>query len=86
MIKIHYSPKFKKQYQKLPLKIKKTLKEKGRTFSQNPFHPKLKTHKLFGKLRGLWSFSVNYKYRVLFEFKGEKIVRFHSIGDHSIYQ
>lgn len=41
------------------------------TFIENPFHPKLKTHKLSGRLRQLWSFRISYHHRVLFYFSAE---------------
>lgn len=44
-------------------------------FSRNPFHQKLRTHKLSGKLEGLWAFSVCYDYRVVFEFlNGDEVL------------
>ncbi len=38
-------------------------------FVENPFHHSLKTHKLSGKLKNFWSFSVEYNLRVLFYFE-----------------
>lgn len=35
-------------------------------FTIDPFDPILKTHKLSGKLKELWSLSVDYDARVLF--------------------
>lgn len=34
----------------------------------DPFHPTLKTHKLSGDLVGTWACSIDYSYRILFEF------------------
>ncbi len=34
----------------------------------DPFHPTLKTHKLSGDLAGTWACSIDYRYRILFEF------------------
>lgn len=52
-------------------------------FIQDPFHPSLKTHKLTGKLKNLWSFSIEYDLRVIFYFE-EKNSRavFVNIGSH----
>ncbi|MFH1979820.1 MAG: hypothetical protein ABII99_02115 [Patescibacteria group bacterium] len=47
-MKILYLPKFTKQYKKLPNKIKKLSEIKEIIFRNNPFDPKLKTHKLQG--------------------------------------
>ena len=45
-------------------------------FSRNPFHPRLRTHKLSGKLEGLWAFTVAYDCRVVFKFlnRGEVLL------------
>jgi mRNA-degrading endonuclease YafQ of YafQ-DinJ toxin-antitoxin module len=53
-------------------------------FIDDPFNPKLKTHKLSGKLRNLWSFSVTKDLRVVFFFTNEKSRRavFIDIGTH----
>jgi len=89
-MRILYSSKFKKGYKKLPNKVKKIAEEKENIFRQNPFDPKLKTHKLHGKFRGrikkYWSFSIGYKYRIVFRFINKDIVRFYLIGTHHIYQ
>ena len=37
--------------------------------SKEPFAPSLKSHKLAGKLDGLWSCSVAYDYRIIFAFR-----------------
>lgn len=36
--------------------------------SEEPFHPRLHTHKLSGNLSDIWSCSIDYSYRILFEF------------------
>lgn len=85
-MKILYSPRFAKEYKKLPLKIKILAEDKEGTFRNNPFDPSLKTHKLSGKLKDFYSFSINYQYRIVFHFQeGEKIV-FDIIGTHEIYR
>lgn len=42
-------PRFDKSYKKLPKRIKNKAKEKERIFRENPFDPRLGTHKLSGK-------------------------------------
>ena len=54
-------------------------------FHEDPFSPQLKTHKLTGKLKDFWSFSIDYQYRIIFEFADKDIIWFHSIGTHAIY-
>jgi len=85
-MQIIYSPKFAREYKKLPPEIKITAEEKEIIFRQNLFDPRLKTHKLSGKLKNFWSFSIRYKFRIIFEFKEQNVIHFHSVGDHNIYQ
>jgi len=86
-MEIIYSSKFAKEYKKLPARIKDIAEEQEIIFREDPFCPKLKTHKLKGRLNGFLSFSIGYKYRIIFEFtKDKKTVYFHSVGNHDIYQ
>ncbi|MDI6783025.1 MAG: type II toxin-antitoxin system mRNA interferase toxin, RelE/StbE family [bacterium] len=39
-----------------------------RLLVQDPFTPKLQTHKLKGKLAGVWACSVGYDLRIIFDF------------------
>ena len=84
-MKIIYSSKFAKEYKKLPRKTKIIAEEKEKIFRKDQFDPRLKTHKLSGKLREYHSFSIDYHYRIIFEFKEKDLVWFHSVGTHSIY-
>ena len=85
-MQIIYSPQFVKDYKKINNQTKRKAEAKENIFRGNPFDSRLKTHKLSGKLRDLWSFSVDYDCRIIFEFKSEKNVIFHAIGGHSIYK
>jgi len=62
--------------------LKKKFWEAIKLFSEDPFHPKLKTHKLTGKLSGLYAFKVAYDCRVIFRFISEKEVLLIDIGSH----
>jgi len=82
---VFYSSAFKKSIKKhlsSRNKIEKTIAK----FTNNPFDPSLKTHKLTGKLSNYWSFSVDYHTRILFEFIDEKTAGFIDIGTHEIYK
>ncbi len=85
-MKIIYSPQFEKEYKCLPEIIKKKAEKKEKIFRNNPFDSRLKTHKLSGRFSEFWSFSIDFRYRIIFEFKDEKTIIFHIIGDHSIYK
>ncbi len=71
MREIGWTPKclriFKRLIRKNPqlrLLIAKTLQK----LAEDPFHPSLKTHKLMGDFSDVWSCSIDYNYRILFEF------------------
>ncbi|MBV9211126.1 MAG: type II toxin-antitoxin system mRNA interferase toxin, RelE/StbE family [Acidobacteria bacterium] len=51
-------------------------------FKNNPFDSKLRTHKLSGRLKDLWSFSIEYDLRVIFPFIEQDKVVFVDIGSH----
>lgn len=84
-MKIFYSPQFVREYRRLPVEIKEKAEKKEKIFRSNPFDPRLKMHKLMGKLDGFLSFSIDYRYRIIFKFQEDKIIRFYAIGDHSFY-
>jgi addiction module RelE/StbE family toxin len=52
------------------------------SFSQNPFNPRLRTHKLTGQLEGLWALSIDYDCRVIFQFIDKNEVLLIDIGGH----
>lgn len=83
---ILYTPEFHRDYKKLPQVLKELVKQKGQVFEQDPFYSLLRTHKLAGALRGLWSFSVDYRNRVIFRFRGQGEVELLRVGDHSVYR
>ncbi|KKS37726.1 MAG: hypothetical protein A3G49_05785 [Candidatus Sungbacteria bacterium RIFCSPLOWO2_12_FULL_41_11] len=85
-MRIYYSSKFEREYKGLPKEIKKIAEEKEGIFRKKPFDPGLDTHKLHGRFKEYWAFSIDNKYRIIFEFAEKDVIWFHSIGDHSIYQ
>jgi len=85
-MKIIYTSKFFREYKKLPNEIKFSAEERVKIFCKNPFDSVLDTHKLHGRFREFWSFSVGYKYRIIFEFGEKDTIYFHSVGNHDIYK
>ena len=50
-----------------------------------PFHPRLKTHKLKGELQNSWACSAGYDLRIIFQFvehEGQQAILLESIGTH----
>ena len=85
---IYYHPRFQRKYRKLDAQIKAQAEESVALFRRDPFHVRLDTHQLHGKLKKQWSFSINNRDRILFEFlnKTKTEVVFLDIGDHRIYR
>jgi addiction module RelE/StbE family toxin len=57
-----------------------------RLLAQDPFAPRLETHKLKGKLSGSWACSTGYDLRIIFDFvkkeKQEDNIFLIEIGTH----
>lgn len=83
---IRTSPSFNKHYKKLPGQVKEKAREKEKVFRDNPFDPRLRTHKLHGKESHTWAFWIDFNYRIKFVFLGEEEVLFLDIGTHDIYK
>jgi len=85
-VKIIYTKNFVSQYKKLPPELKSEAEGKEKLFRNNPFDPKLKIHKLTGKLKGRWSFRLDYKNRIVVTFNGKNEAWFIAVGNHDIYK
>ncbi len=85
MIKVAFSSPFKRAFKK-KIKRNKGLEEifwkKLERFIEDPFTKELKTHKLTGKLKDLWSFSLEYDLRVIFFFAEDNKAVLVDIGTH----
>jgi addiction module RelE/StbE family toxin len=84
-MKILYSSHFLRHYKKLPLSVKLLAEQKEIIFRENWKNPRLFVHKLNGKLSSLWAFSINNKYRIIFQFINKNTVLFITVGDHDVY-
>lgn len=82
---IHYNEEFRSRFLSLPLSVQKKACKAEALFRQNPFYPSLRLHKLRGKLDGLWSISLDNKYRIIFKPLESGVILFVSIGLHAIY-
>jgi addiction module RelE/StbE family toxin len=90
MYKLSWSSGFRRAYKKV---TKKSPHLEEKIFSAlekllaQPFNPELKTHKLHGKLAGLWACEVEYDCRIVFTFAdergtGETVIVLADIGTH----
>lgn len=82
---VAYKPTFVRQYQKLPKELQEDVRRAILLFSKDSGDHSLHTHKLKGRLRGFFSFSVNYKYRIVFAYEGKRTAVLHAVGDHDVY-
>lgn len=83
--RIIHSARFQRSLKTLPIYLVDQVIERTVLLQKDLFHPPLRTHKLHGKLSGLWSFSVDQKYRVVFQrIKSDVILL--DVGDHAVYQ
>ncbi|KKU67993.1 MAG: Plasmid stabilization system [Parcubacteria group bacterium GW2011_GWA2_47_16] len=85
---IYYHPRFQRNYRGLDEQIRTQAEESISLFQSDPFNIRLDTHRLHGRLKKQWSFSVNNRDRILFEFlnKSHTEVVFLDVGPHSIYR
>ncbi|MFH1973996.1 MAG: type II toxin-antitoxin system YafQ family toxin [Pseudomonadota bacterium] len=85
MIKVSWDQGFKRIYRKKvknDSELKSKFWEAAEMFAKDPFHPRLRTHKLTGRLEGLWAFSVGFDCRVIFKFLSKTEILLIDIGGH----
>ena len=83
---IRVSSQFRKAYEKLPKGVKTKAREREEIFIANPFDRRLNTHKLHGKYKEYWAFTVVGQYRIMFGFANSDKADFINIGTHEIYK
>lgn len=84
-MEIEYSSHFRRAYKKFNVSLQRKAEKSEELFRKNPFDPRLDTHKLGGKLKHFYSFSIDRKNRIVFTFASPAKVVFLDVGDHSIY-
>ncbi len=83
---ITYKPSFVKSLKKLEVTLQAEAFEKIELFTNSNNHKQLKVHKLKGRLKDYYSFSVNYKYRIVFSYTANDTADFKDIGSHDVYE
>ena len=86
-MEVAYSPKFIRLLNVLPARLQDEVVEKIALFKNTRHHTALKVHKLHGRLKEQYSFSVNYQIRITFVYlpKKPKEAYLLTIGDHEVY-
>ena len=85
-MKVKFSKKFAKQYEKANAKIKISFDKRLKLFLQNPFHPLLNNHALSGNLSGHRSINVTGDWRAIYSAGNRSEINtivFEMIGTHS---
>jgi len=86
MYGISFRASFVRQYNGLEKALQEEIIEKIELLKDRGNHKRLKVHKLHGHLIKYWSFSVNYKIRIVFYFESRKEIVLSLLGDHDIYK
>ena len=87
MIEIGFSSSFKRTLKKRikgQAHLENRFWQRVKMFQNDPFDNRLKTHQLSGKLKDLWSFSIDYNNRVIFLFVDKNKALFVDIGSHDV--
>ncbi len=87
-MEVAFRPSFVRQLNALDMHLREEIIESIEEFKNPIHHKRLRVHPLKGKLKGFYSFSVNFRYRVIFEWigRGKKLAVLAQVGDHDIYQ
>lgn len=85
-ISIVYTPRFAKQIKTLDPQLQEETIQKIELFKNIKNHKQLKVHKLKGYFSGRYSFSVNYKFRIVFSYLSKKEAVLLALGNHEIYK
>jgi len=85
-MEVIFTPTFLKQFNKLTPSLQDEVVDRVELFKDKNNHVKLKVHALHGKFNDLYSFSVNYSYRVVFEYTSKKKVLLLKVGNHDMYK
>lgn len=83
---ITYTPTFVKLFGKLENDLQEEVLEKIELLKKRENHEILKVHKLTGALKGRYSFSVNYKIRIIFIYQEKEEILLLAIGSHDVYK
>ena len=86
MIEVNFTPAFIKQVKSTSPDLQEEIIEKVEAFKHKENHKLLKVHKLNGRLKDRYSFSVNYKIRILFIWRNKQEATLLALGDHDIYR
>ena len=85
-MEVYFKPTFIRKLKSLEAALQDEIMEKIELFKDEKNHKQLKVHKLQGVLSGKYSFSVNYKTRIVFLYISKNEVVLLAVGDHDVYK
>ena len=87
-IALEYKPAFVRELKKLSKPLQADAFDAIEKFKDTENHQSLRAHKLHGEMKGCFSFSINYRYRIIFQWqnKEKSIAELLDIGDHEVYE
>lgn len=85
-LKVYFKPSFVRQLNKLPAELREEAIERIELFKNLQNHALLKVHKLQGRLKKYYGFSIDFHNRIVFDYLSDKEVVLLSVGDHDIYK
>ena len=85
-INVCFKPSFIRHFNKFPRDFQDEVIEKIELFKNINNHHLLKVHKLKGKLKKFYGFSVDFQNRVVFDYISKNEAVLLMIGDHNVYK
>lgn len=83
MIKVRFTSKFKKQYNKVNNKIQRAFDSRLAMLLEDSNNPTLKNHALIGEYKGCRSININGDWRAVYSQYSDEEIVFEVIGTHS---
>ena len=82
-MRVSFHKNFDKSYEKCTAKVQKQFKKRLKLFLENPYHPLLENHALYGQWQDFRSINVTGDYRALYYHLDDDVVEFFIIDTHS---
>lgn len=79
---VEYSTRFVRTSSRLSPELKEEILERVEQLKDLKNHKRPKVHKLKGKLKDVWSFSVNYRIRITFFKPRKNVILLETVGTH----
>ena len=84
-MEVVFIPKFLRLLKKLPPDLQEEVMERIGLFKDKKNHKLLKVHKLHGRLKEYYGFSIDFRNRIVFDYLSDTEVVLLAVGDHTVY-